>query len=314
MEPSSASTIVDIQHQGILDFAKKSTLSGLKWKNSYVRLLPGGIFIYKTDKDEHYKFIDIELAHIDESPTISRSNCFTIKSSNNKITYFSANSITEFSKWVEQVKICIGKKNIGEPVFDHSVAKREGRTDIMFRAKKNLSGKIASSGVGKSGLKKLIPEEGRELITSVKKIIRRVSNDEKANEIEKNIIKILVKVFFQIENKTIQIPDLAKVDKALRDAFNHLDRAFRYYGVRKASDLIAIFEKASAALKQAETETIVLFTPYLSPVNIQKVKSTFAFLGSVDFFSKVWDDMEIEDDLFLLISALNKYTQIEIIN
>eukprot|EP01133_Synstelium_polycarpum_P013672 gene13672-16100_t len=243
----------------------------------------------------------------------NRPNTFSVRNSSNKVTYFSTNTAAEYTAWSESIKQCIGKKNLGVPIFHHESAKREGRTDVLFRAKKNISGKIASSGVGKSGLKKLIPEEGRELISSVKKIIRRVSNEEKANETEKNIIKILVKVFFQIDNKTVQLQDLAKVDKSLRDAFNLLDRAFRFYGVKRASDLAPILGKASAALKDAENESVILFTPYLRPDNIQKMRTTFAFLGSLEFFTKVWDDMEIEDDLFLLISALNKYTQIEII-
>jgi len=307
MEP----TTIEVLHQGILDFAKKSSLS-TKWKNRYIRLVEGGIYIYKTDKDEDYKCIDIETVVLDINPGGSRPNTFSLKDTH-KTFLFSANTAGEFTKWTDNIKKSIGKKNIGEPVFDSSVAKREGRNDIMFRAKKNISGKIASSGVGKSGLKKLIPEEGRELIVSVKKIIKRVANEEKANEMEKNIIKILIKVFFYIDSKAIQIQDLVKLDKHLRDAFNHLDRAFRYYGVKKAADLVMILEKASDSFKQAEGETILLLTPYFRPENIQKIRNTFGFLGSLEFFNKVWDDHEIEDDLFLLISALNKYTQIELI-
>ncbi|KAM9960129.1 hypothetical protein ACTFIW_009254 [Dictyostelium discoideum] len=304
---------IEINQEGILDFVKKSSLS--KWKNRYVRLVDGGIYIYKTDKDEDFKCIDLEFSVLDSNPKEAgnRPNSFLIRDSHNKAFLFSANTSQEYNKWLENVKRSTGKKNSGCPTFDSAVAKREGRNDIMFRAKKNISGKIASSGVGKSGLKKLIPEEGRELIGSVKKIIKRVSNEEKANEMEKNILKILIKVFFYIDSKAIQIGDLAKVDRALRDGFNHLDRAFRYYGVKKAADLVVILEKASTALKEAEHETVTLLTPFFRPHNIQLIRNTFAFLGSLDFFTKVWDDLEIEDDLFLLISALNKYTQIELI-
>ncbi|EFA82815.1 hypothetical protein PPL_04510 [Heterostelium album PN500] len=311
MEPHTTVT-----YEGILDVAKKSSLHSLKYKNSYVRLVPGGLYVYRTEQDDDFKCVDIEFAMLDITPANNtRPHTFSVRNSSNKVTYFSANSQQEFESWTEHVKTCTGKKNVGVPMISNDGAvKREGRTDVLFRAKKNISGKIASSGVGKSGLKKLIPEEGRELISSVKKIIRRVSSEDKANEIEKNIIKILVKVFFQIDSKTIELQDLAKVDKALREAFNNLDRAFRFYGVKKSTDLMPIFEKVSQALKDAENESVLLFSPYLRPHNIQKMRTTFAFIGSTEFFSKVWDDMEIEDDLFLLVSALNKYTQIEIIH
>ncbi|EGG21978.1 hypothetical protein DFA_01864 [Cavenderia fasciculata] len=313
MEPNT----VVVMQEGILDIAKKSSLHGLKFKTCYARLVHGAIYIYKTQHDDNFKCVDIEFALLDTNQNATtRPNTFAVRNSSNKVIYLSSNSSSEFTQWSEKVKECLGKKNnAGAPiVVGNGEVKREGRTDVLFRAKKNISGKIAASGVGKSGLKKLIPEEGRDLISSVKKIIKRVSNEEKANEIEKNIIKILVKVFFQIDNKTIEIQEFAKVDKALREAFNQLDRAFRFYGVKKGTDLLPIFDKSAAALKEAENEAVTLFSPYLRPHNLQKLKSTFAFLGSADFFIKVWDDMEIEDDLFLLISALNKYTQIEIIN
>ncbi|GAM20972.1 hypothetical protein SAMD00019534_041470, partial [Acytostelium subglobosum LB1] len=310
MEPHITAT-----HEGILDVAKKTTLHGTKFKSNYVRLVPGGLYIYLTDQDDTFKCIEIEFAMLDASPqNNTRPYTFSVRNSSNKVTFFSTNTQQEFDKWIEMIKSCSGKKNAGIPLVQHDASvKREGRTDVLFRAKKNISGKIVSSGVGKSGIKKMIPEEGRELISAIRKIIKRVSSEEKANEIEKNIIKILVKVFFQIDNKAVQMQDLAKVDRALRDAFDNLDRAFRFYGVRKSADLVPLFTKVSTSFKIAETESVALFSPYLRPHNLQKMRTTFTFLGSVEFFSKVWDDSEIEDELFLLVSALNKYTQIEII-
>ncbi|KYR02516.1 hypothetical protein DLAC_11476 [Tieghemostelium lacteum] len=312
MEPTTSNTI-EIVHQGILDYTKKQSLIGLKWKNRYVRLVNGGIYIYNNEKDPKYKLLDIEFAVlIPTSEGITRPNSFSIRDANNKLVYFSCNTTSDHQKWCELVKKCIGQKNAGEPQFDQTVVKREGRNDVLFRAKKNISGKIASSGVGKSGLKKLIPEEGRELINGFKKIVKRTTNDDKANEMEKNLIKILVKVFFQLDNKSVQVQDVVGIDKHLRDGFNLLDKAFRFYGVKRGSELSPILEKAANALKEAENETCKVFAPYLRPHNLQKIRNTYALLASQDFLVKVWDDPEIEDELFLLISALNKYTQIEL--
>jgi hypothetical protein len=60
----------------------------------------------------------------------------------------------------------------------------------LFRAKKNISGKLATSSAGKKAIRKNANEETVALIESVHTIIERTYGKKQADEIEKGIIKV----------------------------------------------------------------------------------------------------------------------------
>jgi len=86
--------------------------------------------------------------------------------------------------------------------------------------KKNVAGKVATSGAGKGVLKDMIGAEGVTLINYIKDVIKLVDGKKKATEIENNIIKIGVKIILLFRNKDITFEELSKPRAQIKQCAN----------------------------------------------------------------------------------------------
>jgi len=179
----------------------------------------------------------------------------------------------------------------------------------MFRAKKNISGKVATSALMKQ---KVMNEETRHLLDALVAVVEHVTDAKTAADVEKQIIKMVLKGYFQYDKGTITMNEFRQIDGVLRKAFNQMDKLFGYYQVRSASQLTEGFTRTAAMLKDAADAVVALLEPHVRPENIAKMKHALGIIADADFLYKVWDSASLEQDLLSLISAMNKYTQIEL--
>lgn len=180
---------------------------------------------------------------------------------------------------------------------------------LMFRAKKNISGKVATSALMKQ---KVLNEETRHLLDALVAVVEKVRDQKTAAEVEKQIIKMVLKGYFQYDKGTITMNEFRQIDGVLRKAFNQMDKLFGYYQVRAASQLTEAFAKTATMLQEAAAAVMKLLEPHVRAENIAKMKAALAIIADPDFLYKVWDCPSLESDLLSLISAMNKYTQIEL--
>jgi uncharacterized protein (DUF2267 family) len=143
-------------------------------------------------------------------------------------------------------------------------------------------------------------------------VVERVTDSKTAAEVEKQIIKMVMKGYFQYDKGNITMNEFKAIDGVLRKAFNQVDKLFGYYQVRAASQLTEGFTKTAALLQEAASAVIALLEPHVQPENITKMKSSLSIIANADFLFKVWDCAQLEQDLLSLISAMNKYTMIEL--
>jgi hypothetical protein len=105
---------------------------------------------------------------------------------------------SEFEDWIQALK---KNKDLDESA--PPAKERRKRDSVMTRMKKRVAGNAATSPLGKKVVKSIINEETSALLNALKRIIKKVSGQKKADEIEKNIIKIAIKSFMLVENKKI---------------------------------------------------------------------------------------------------------------
>jgi len=183
--------------------------------------------------------------------------------------------------------------------------------NMLFRAKKNMGGKVAASGLGK----KALPLEAKALLKALRKIVEVVEGDnsKKAEEIERNILKLLVKAKIHADNKAITLKDFLKADQPLRQSFEILNDCFDYYEEDKNERiqklLLEKFFKVERLLREVEKITSNMLKPHLQPKSLNRLKVVFDYLASTTFLTKVWNTPNIYDDLFQLVNAMNRYTQ-----
>jgi hypothetical protein len=105
--------------------------------------------------------------------------------------------------------------------------------------------------------------------------------------------------------------DFGKADKPLREAFKLFDKLFAFYGTKGGAALedgMVRFNQRGIEIEQALTD---MLRPYLQAHNMMRLHQTVQFLSSVEFLKRVWDNDTLEDDLFNLVSAMNRYIQFE---
>lgn len=295
-----------ILKEGVLEFQKKGGIGKKKYKVVYVVLTAGGIHIFKDAGDAFPgKSINLEESVFDAADK-AKPFSFAIKSKDGKIWYFSSENEADTNTWTEATKQAATQKFTLPPKKTES---QRSKGSIMFRAKKNISGKVATSALMKQ---KVMNEETRHLLDALVAVVERVTDQKTAADVEKQIIKMVLKGYFQYDKGTITLTEFKTIDGVLRKAFNQMDKLFSYYQVRAASQLTEGFTKTAAMLQDAANAVLTLLSPHVRAENITKMRTALNVIANADFLYKVWDCAALEQDLLSLISAMNKYTQIEL--
>lgn len=297
--------MADIVKEGVLEFQKKARMSGKTWKVIYAVLTPGGLHIFK-DVNDLYPSKSFSLENGAAEPgEKNKTFSFGYKTGEGTV-YLAGENDAEVTAWLEVLKQESGKKMTLPPKKSDT---QRSKDSMLFRAKKNISGKVATSSLMKQ---KVLNEETRHLLDALVAVVERVTDAKTAASVEKQIIKMVLKGYFQYEKGTITMDDFRKIDGVIRKAFNQVDKLFGYYQVRTAAQLSEGFTKTAGMLQEASSAVTTLLEPYVRPENIGKMKEALAVIANADFLFKVWDCPQLEQNLLSLISAMNKYTQIEL--
>jgi len=287
-------------------FSKK--LGSKKWKTVFVCVTNGGLHIYKTRSKAPASF-DIEHCILDKAPqdADSKNNSFGLRTSN-KYILLAAPSAEEMTVWLDAFKGAFGKK-MTYPEQQKKETK-ETRNDLIFRAKKNISGKMATSSIVKQ---KVLNEETRGLLNALINIVKAVVDEKTAIDVERQVIKLMLKGYFQVENGAISVEnDLKPIDRLLRQAFNQIDKLFGFYQVRTVAQLSAGLSKAAASLQVVAAAIVKVMEPHVRPDNIAKMLSVLNLLSDESFLVHIWENPNVEQDLLALVGAMNKYTMFEL--
>jgi len=186
--------------------------------------------------------------------------------------------------------------------------KKKKRGGVMFRMKKGVAGKVATSSLGRKTIKKAVPKDMRILLGALKVLVEKVYNSKKqAATMEKNIIRLLVKGLMQAEKKNLTLQDFLEADKPLRQAFDVISDLYDYYGEDRNLD--NGFAKAEALLKQVHDKIYKMLKPYLQQSSLDRLTQTFNMIGTAEFLKKVWSHQDIKDELWELVYAMQKYTE-----
>jgi len=187
---------------------------------------------------------------------------------------------------------------------------KKGKQGVIVSAKKSAASGAASSGVGKKVMKAIVNDETTTLINALKALVTVESgSSKKADELEKNIIKIAVKAYILVDNKDLKGEQFLVADKPLRDAFNLLVKVFNGRGRAKKERVVEALQRVEADLKKAEKVITDLLQPYLSGKNMFSLASIFSTVANLKFLETVFYNDSVESELEKLVDAMDYYTQ-----
>lgn len=278
------------------------------WHTYFFKLVPGALYYYKNDdKKKARGVVELTESKIEEG-TLDKKKCINIFVAEIKFTI--APPKEDYNDWFAKLR-----ENIG--VANKSTLKVEGRDEIggghkgvMFRAKKTMAGSAAASSVGKAVLKKVIDEDNRRLIDAIKKMVTEHHGKEKAEYVEKSIIKLSVKTFMLVQNGNISVSELLKMEDSLQKALKLLIKC--YYSLDKVEDSVLLekFYIIGALSSNVEEILTELVKPHLKPKSIQRINTTFSILMDSQFLISTCNNKNLREDLSIVIKEAEWYVNV----
>jgi len=281
-----------------------------EWKAVYCLVIGGSFYYYKSSTDAEPKgCIDLS-GHVVVSPVElkgEKKKCtFAIQKDPENLAFVGSCSETELKAWKQILDECLGKDRSEPP----TVVAQKKKQGVMKRVKKRAASKTATSVLGKKVMKAIVNEETTTLLNALKRIVKSESgSSKKADDLEKNIIKIAVKSFLLIENKVLTADDFLVADKPLREAFELMVKVFNGRGRVKEEKIKEALGKVEELLKKAEEVITNLLAPHLTAKNMLRISSAFGCIANADFLMTVFRNDLLEEDLDKLIDAMEYYTQ-----
>lgn len=313
-----AAPVVD--KQGFIEL-KDNNAKKAKTKAVWCVLIDGTLHTYKTPLDAtplgKYDLKGMKLEEKSEGKGKGKGKGKKKTKAGFTVTFEGQKSVVEFScvndedreNWVEVLKENESKDPSEPPTREQG---KRHRGSLMFRAKKSVGGKAATSGMGKGMMKRLADDDTKQLLTALKKVVGKYFDEKRANEIENSIIKLAVKCYFLVENKSLSSESFLDVDGPIRSAFELISKIYDKMHRVNEEALREAFGRVSKDLQKTESVLEGLLLPYVKQKTLQRLKDTFSCLSNPKFLFAVFQDEELEDEIHDLVKAMEYYTQFHV--
>jgi Domain of unknown function (DUF758)/PH domain len=314
--------IVEVDKQGFLEVKDpNSAKKAKKWKATWFILLSGSLFTYKSPLDaaptSTYVLKDGKVITTDadggkgkgKKGKTEKKGYFQLQlKALDKPLEFACVNLDDRDSWVAMLTEGTKKEAVEAPSKEQSKRKRGS---LMFRAKKSMGSKAATSGAGKGMMRRLADDDTRALLAALKKTIGKHISEKRATEIEDSIIKIAVKSYFLVDNKSLPSDAFLAVDGPLRATFELLGKI--YDRMHRCTDdtLMDAFQRVEKHLEEAGKVLENLLIAHVTPKSINRLKDIFTCLGSAKFLFAIFKDNELEDEVHDLVKAMESYTMFE---
>lgn len=264
-----------LDRDGKLSLYKKK-----KWKEYYVALSGGALYVKKTEKDNTIQvMIKLKGAKVEATTDKKKENCFVIEA-DGETHLFSAENDASVNEWVASIK-----ENLKKEPGEAGKGSKMKQTRAM-KAKKSIGGKVATSQAGKAMIRDFLGPDIEVILKGLKKACGLVEK-KKSSEIESNIIRLSVKVIILYRDKVVTDAELLKIRDSGKElwmaALDMLEMSFAYDQAKLANILEKLSEDIYKTLKI-----------HISDDNLTMLKETFDFLSSVPVIEKLFVADETE--------------------
>eukprot|EP01098_Paradermamoeba_levis_P007276 TRINITY_DN3002_c0_g1_i2.p1 TRINITY_DN3002_c0_g1~~TRINITY_DN3002_c0_g1_i2.p1 ORF type:complete len:340 (+),score=105.81 TRINITY_DN3002_c0_g1_i2:98-1117(+) len=282
-------------HEGFIDFIEKKKYNEKKkdqMKYYFASLCGSSLHYYANISDDKPKGT-LQLKGGKVSPS-SNPQGLLLEAKEGEYYIVAADEADE-KDWTTHLNESVTKDPQDPPPKE-----KKKKDSFLFKAKKNVAGKAATSKAGKEQLKKVLPAEINKLTDDFSKLIElKAGGPEKAAESYDTLIKLMVKIKLQLDRETITQNDFKPVLLALREAFECL--ATLQNSKAASEEAVA---NAVKAIKGVDLQVTKVMGKHLTTKNMKKFNDFFLFLASPQFLKDCWLAADLQDGLCKDISTL----------
>eukprot|EP01099_Mayorella_cantabrigiensis_P004956 TRINITY_DN3820_c0_g1_i1.p1 TRINITY_DN3820_c0_g1~~TRINITY_DN3820_c0_g1_i1.p1 ORF type:complete len:247 (-),score=61.05 TRINITY_DN3820_c0_g1_i1:336-1013(-) len=185
-----------------------------------------------------------------------------------------------------------------------------GKQSLLLRAKKNIAGKAANSGVGRALFKKFADEETVHLLAIFRAMVTRYSDEKTGKAMQKNVVKIFVKVLILYEDKILTEENFQEIYGLFRKMCALLKNSFLNLKANNqtGSELDeATNQRIVARLKEMHSSLHVLLSPRLTSSSLTRMNEIFALMATEKFIKFIFADQDLENMVKIFAYYLNHY-------
>jgi hypothetical protein len=311
MAASSGDAVVEVDKQGFLGYVNSGDKKfAKKPKNMWFTLIQGSLFVYKTPLDAAPVFTHAingaTIASLADEKSKSKSTKgnfgLTVKSAgSDALVTLTAINAEDRDNWVTELNAATSKAAVEAP--EKTATKRQ-RGGLMFRAKKSVASKA-----GNGMVKRLADDDTKALLAALRKVIGKHQSEKRASEIESSIMKIAIKSYLLVDNKSIVGSEFLKVDGPLRAAFELTAKIFDKASRANDQALMDACQRVEVLYSDCEKVLETLLLPHVKPATILRLKDVFTTISSPRFLFAIFRDESLEEEVHDLVKAMEYYTQ-----
>eukprot|EP01100_Stratorugosa_tubuloviscum_P014314 TRINITY_DN758_c1_g1_i1.p1 TRINITY_DN758_c1_g1~~TRINITY_DN758_c1_g1_i1.p1 ORF type:complete len:291 (-),score=151.88 TRINITY_DN758_c1_g1_i1:93-914(-) len=208
--------------------------------------------------------------------------------------------------------------NLNSPTLNS----RKSKKNIFQIAKQNLAVSVASSGIGKTIITSVLPNETQELLKCMFILVEQEASKKEAKSLEDKILKWLVKLAIDHQAKRISYKQFRSIDGIIRQAFelfcNVYDKTYAHTNNHTNVNHQRFIDICRPKFQQIEQ----MFLNVQIAVNdliksqldwdtesLALLPSIITQITSTEFLLRCWTNPSLEAPLFELYHSMLRYTQ-----
>jgi len=272
-------------------------LAVVEWKKRWAVLYPTQLCYFKQKKDKTPKQV-ISLASCSIVLAPENADCpkrefsLAIIHPQNKSIYLAANNSDEFEKWKAAFNTAglkdsdLSGKNLHRQRMNlaPSPSQKGMKTlNLKTRAEKYIASKAATVKVGVDIVETFFGEGGVELLETLHEFTASQANEEKAQELEKSVLKMTAKIAVLVKNNVFTSEQLYSI---MPTVYRWCKTFISVYGSYTSQTKRSNQEESFAALIEdgwkIEEWLQNLIKPHLRETSSARIKSIFEFYLNED--------------------------------
>jgi hypothetical protein len=285
-----------------------------KWKLNWCFLDGCSLFVYKNyEKTAPYLTLDLRTLTLGDQNHSNRQFSLSLQTAEHH-KWVACCTAPELAQWRQAFLRASRRPPVPVPVARPPVPPHQRTNTSLYKIKKSVAGRAATSKMGEVLLMKMFGEDIHHLFHTIKKVMAKHCSKPVANRVHKILIRLTVKIAFLFEKRVLSVATLSEVDRPLREAMELLSK---FYNARvrrypKSFPVAETFARIEQLSRQAEEELVRKIQPYLSPKNLNNIHFVFETIANGPFLQRVFSDLDIADELDELDDVITAYTQFHI--
>jgi len=222
--------------------------------------------------------IDLNGAEVQYSEDEGKKFQFVIETLSKQLFTFAVDDQLKLDLWIASINIC------KDSIATYNPTIKQG---TLMRIKKSVGGKVATSTAGKKIIKDFIGKDGVKMLNIVKSAITKAESKEKANQVEKDIIRFGVKAILLVRNEDIHTSQIKTMVPRVRKLWQvSQDYCQLIHFDYNAEQLISLGNLVFELVRP-------MMQPHLSERNLESLDKQFQFI----FSQEVLDTLYLSSDM-----------------